>query len=118
MGVGAGQSEDDLAGLRSAALAFSEDPAWQAIRSDPVKKRAIVLMADRERILARVEQRREIEHHMRGNAANTYRAEGWIWLYERLDLSALYRAWCAELEDAGIEYTTIDSNDLQFHPCP
>lgn len=115
---GSASIERETAALRSAAIAFRQDPAWQAITGQPVQKKAVVLIADRDRILERVQHRREIERAMPEGASNSYKSEEWLWIYERLDLPELYRAWCAELKAAGIEYVTIDSNDPQFRLCP
>lgn len=106
-------SKRGLQDLRNAAKAFHQDAAWTAIRQMPVQKKAIVLIGDHARIVERVRQRREVERGI----TDVYKTEEWLWLYQRLDLSELYRAWFAELEDAGIEYLTLDSNDRDFRIC-
>ena len=107
----------DLTALQAAALMFSQDDAWRAIRTHPVSKRAIVLHADRDQIVARVRERVEVERSIRGGASNVYNSADWLWLYENLDLAAVYRAWRAELDAAGIEQIHLDSNDRQFRLC-
>jgi len=110
-------SKRGLQELRKAARAFHQDAAWTAVRQNPVQKKAIVLLGDHARILERVRQRREVERGILGGKSKIYKTEEWLWLYQRLDLTELYLAWCAELQAAGIEYLTIDSNDLDFRIC-
>ncbi|RYD72264.1 MAG: hypothetical protein EOP84_23450 [Verrucomicrobiaceae bacterium] len=100
--------------LQQGAQDFSRDPAWANLVASPTPKKAIVLVADQDRILERVRSRTKVEEEMPSGLSNTYRPTDWLWFYERLDLAELYRAWYAELARCGIEYLIVDSNDSHF----
>src|SRR5215207_4277777 len=101
-----------------AAADFSADPAWAEIAALRLPKTAIVLVAERERILARVRERREIEQAMSAGKPNVYPGDKWLHLYASIDLPALYSAWVAELARCGIACIHVDSNDPEFRPLP
>ena len=107
----------DAAAWREAALDFANDPSWAAIVARPVAKRAVVLVASIETILARVRARRVIEPG-RDASRETYRPAEWLDLYARLDLPAIYRAWTAELTARGVDYVMVDGNDSEFRLLP
>lgn len=101
-----------------AAGNFQSDPAWAALCQREGPKKAIVLLADRERILARVRERRVGEQAQVKQNSKSYDPRNWLQLYEKLDLERLYRDWYAELDSCGIDYIVVDSNDEQFSPYP
>lgn len=113
-----GAARESDAAFSAACVDFRSDPAWRAVLADPAPRKAVVLVADAECILARVRTRREIEPGERGKGANVYPRASWRALYARTDLPRLYRAWCAELAACGIDCVLIDSNDLEFRLRP
>ncbi len=113
-----GAAHADDAAFAQASVDFRGDPAWRAVLDAPLAKKAVVLVAGRERIIERVRARREIEPAQGAEKSNVYRSEFWLALYERIDLPRLYRAWCDELTACGIDSAFIDSNDLEFRLRP
>ena len=113
-----GAAHPDDAAFAQASVDFRDDPAWQAVLAAPSAKRAVLLVAGRERIIERVRARREIEPARGAEKSNVYRSEFWLALYERIDLPRLYRAWCEELTACGIDCVLIDSNDLEYRLRP
>jgi hypothetical protein len=98
-------------GLRAEdALNFQVDPIWRRVRSLPVRKRAIILLADRETLVARVRSRTTREHEKRGS----YATEKWLELYQQVDLDELYQAWRDALADAGIPFLELDATSKAF----
>ena len=95
---------------QEAAAKFRADPAWAEAVALPGPKRAVVLVASRDRILERVRSRRQIEPHL----AEAYDPDEWLALYDSLDLPRLYRAWYQELRSLGIEPLLLDSHDAAF----
>ena len=113
-----GTAHPDDAAFAQAAVDFRDDPAWRAVLAVPSAKKAVVLVAGRERIIERVRERREIEPNRGAEKSNVYPSKFWLALYARIDLPRLYRAWCDELTACGIDGVLIDSNDLEFRLRP
>lgn len=91
---------------------FRLDPAWAFILSHPSPKCAFVLKVSRTILMERMAQRRHIESKsIISSFINRYPRQHWLQILEQIDLDMMYQAWCAELEENGIPYITIDSSN-------
>ena len=85
---------------------FEGDKQWRSICALPGEKKAVIVMADRATLLARVAARAEIE----SGDGHAYSPEKWLRIYRAIDLGAVYRAWRAELARRGIPYVEADGS--------
>jgi 2-polyprenyl-3-methyl-5-hydroxy-6-metoxy-1,4-benzoquinol methylase len=77
-----------------------------------VPKKAIVLVASKQVILRRLEQRVLVEKSDSASLkTNEYPSLHWKRLIEQEDLDTIYQAWCEELESCNIPYKIIDATD-------
>ena len=83
---------------------FEGDKQWRAILALPGPKKAVVVVAERATLVARVKARAEVE----AGDAHAYGTEKWLRIYSAVDVGAVYREWRAELTRRGIEYVKFD----------
>ena len=83
---------------------FEGDKQWRAIVALSGPKKAVVVVADRATLVARVKGRAEVE----AGDPHAYGSAKWLRIYEAIDLGAVYREWRAELTRRGIEYVKAD----------
>ena len=103
---------------KAAACQFGSDAKWVDLLQNKAEKKAVVLVADKATILDRVNRRRFVEPHVSTGKDKRYNAEFWQKLYERTDLTGVYKAWCAELERCKIPYVLINANDSRYSVLP
>jgi hypothetical protein len=103
---------------KAAACQFGSDAKWVDLLQNKAEKKAVVLVADKATILDRVNRRRFVEPHVSTGKDKRYNAEFWQKLYERTDLTGVYKAWCAELEGCKIPYVIINANDSRYSVLP
>lgn len=104
------------AGVKHATInsdtGFEQDPSWNDLVSRDMSKKAIVLVTSKQLILRRLRQRQTIEDLQSIDPKkNRYPVRYWLDLVERMDLVALYQAWCRELQARGVPYVLVDSTD-------
>ncbi len=88
------------------AFRYDADPQWLAIAALPQAKKAVIVTARRDMLLARVRGRALVE---KGDP-HAYGAAKWLRIYERVDLDAVYRLWREELARRGIPAVDVDGN--------
>jgi len=93
---------------------FSSDPAWREVRRRAQPRSAIVLLASRSVLEKRMSARQHIEPEWLAHPPAEYPVEHWMMILKKVDLRALYMAWCAELEDASIPYTLLGSENMDY----
>ena len=94
---------------------FNKDIAWTELLNLPAPKRAVALVANKQTLLDRIRQRSVVEEPTPTNrAANIYQNDKWLRRLERVNLVALYKAWCKELRDNNIPYVLVNSNDERY----
>jgi hypothetical protein len=81
------------------------DSVWRLLIRLPVKKRAVIVVADDATLLDRVEARTTREKW----SDSPYQRAKFLDFYAKCPPSALYAAWRAELTDRGIPFVEIDS---------
>jgi hypothetical protein len=87
---------------------FEGDKQWRAILALPGEKRAVIVVADRATLMARVKARGEVE---KGDA-HAYGVAKWMKLYNAISVDAVYRAWRGELIRRGIHFVEIDGTRI------
>ena len=82
---------------------FAGDKQWRAILALPGEKRAVIVVADRATLVARVKARVDPET----GDPNAYGVAKWVRLYNTISVDAVYRAWRDELKRRGIPYVEV-----------
>lgn len=96
-------------------VSFDDDPAWQNIVASPARKRAIVLVANYDELMRRVERRIVKENRVaKGGVMKEYDSQFWLDIYRQIDLVSIYWRWCKELESYGIEYLILNSTTPDY----
>jgi hypothetical protein len=94
---------------------FRSDPPWERLRTLRHPKRAVVLVATRQTLLARMTARDAVEPCLDDEGPRHPRAH-WQAIASAVDLNLVYRSWCDELLANGIELTLVDSGDFAYRP--
>ena len=81
------------------------DSVWRLLMSLPVRKRAVIVIADDSKLLERVAARATRERW----SELPYDRSKFTDAYSRWPPSVLYEAWRSELKSAGIPYHEVDS---------
>jgi SAM-dependent methyltransferase len=101
-----------MGGVELDPTAFDQDMAWTDLLKLPAPKSAVVLVASKQTLFARIRQRSIVEEpNLTGRGTKIYSNDKWVNRLEGVDLLALYKAWCRELRDNDIPYVLLDSND-------
>jgi hypothetical protein len=88
---------------------FAGEATWAGIVAHPVPKRAIVLVADKDTLLRRIDERSDREADGLRAGGTRYPRKRWRRLVEATDLAAVYVAWRRELSDRHIPYLMLDA---------
>lgn len=92
----------------AAATDFERDPVYASLlRGSEVK--AIVLAAERDRLLERVLRRQAVE-----SCDDPYSSRSWVERYRAVNIADLYRAWLSELESRSVPVILLDARDREF----
>lgn len=95
---------------------YQKDTSWRNILNTKYAKKAIILVSTKNIIIERTKQRLIIENlHLTNTNQGKYPSSFWINLYNKIDLNDIYRIWCNELDQHGIDYICIDTSSGTYN---